>query len=124
MTKDSGRGVLPLPLKLGPLYGCGRDETGRSDVGETRDDTRAQADAGEHAEVDADADTDAGADGQAGGDPEVQDFVRTLKGADWRAGDLRTIREHLRVVSNNTSTTPNGGTSSASRRQPLAPEWP
>ncbi|MDP9407559.1 MAG: hypothetical protein M3P95_06775 [Actinomycetota bacterium] len=39
----------------------------------------------------------------------------------WDAADLKKIRQHLRIVTNNTPKTPNGGTLDAARRAPLLP---
>lgn len=40
------------------------------------------------------------------------------------ASDLKKIRNQLRIVTNNTVTTPNGGALGAARRQPLTPDLP
>ncbi len=39
----------------------------------------------------------------------------------WEAADLKKIRQHLRIITNNTPQTPNGGTLDAARRAPLLP---
>lgn len=48
-----------------------------------------------------------------------QQFTAGLIGPRWAAADLRTIRKHLRHVTNNTASTPNGGSLGTARRKLL-----
>jgi hypothetical protein len=48
-------------------------------------------------------------------------FSKGLLGAYWAATDLKKIRAVLRVVSNNSASTPNGAPLGSSRRAPLLP---
>ncbi len=48
-------------------------------------------------------------------------FATPLLGPSWTAADLHKIRTHLRLVTNNTSTNPNGTSLTGPRRAPLLP---
>ena len=48
-------------------------------------------------------------------------FTLPLLGPNWGASDLKKIRAQLRIVTNNTATTPNAATLTGPRRAPLLP---
>lgn len=53
--------------------------------------------------------------------PAGKAFTDPLVGPDWTAADLKKIRTELRVVTNNTPSTPNGASLTTPRRAPLLP---